>query len=615
MNVDSCPLCQLILQVLPESTLRSERHVLQSFSSRNILKRKWQGIDTVTLGIDSVENSNFLIQQSDDAQIVRVMQPKIDFEVLKGWLQYCQDNHSSACSGKDAPPPSMSSRNPSSLIPSFRLIDCKSRQIVRGTNQQYTAISYIWGQKPHTGGAFGTLPNQLPETIEDAIAGTRKLGLQHLWVDRYCIDQENLEEVRHQVSRMDLIYNCAYLTIVAAAGEGPNHGLPGAGKRTRSRQPQAVVGKYQLISSLPDAVRTIKLSKWSQRGWTYQEGLLSRKRLIFLDEQVYFECSGMYCCEALNFPLQNLHTQNGHHFKASFCNGCDIGMFPKQIGASSWEVVQRIEEYTRRQLTNSSDILNGISGILRAFENSKQRVLNCAGVPIIPQAPRRRRKFSDKYPEWSPLVRFCFGLCWDLKSMSPRRAEFPSWSWTGWENEVQWYFKEFEWSTLEMNKDFRASVRLQDGEVVELDTFHNSYDEISNKISNTLHIAGWATPVQIRGAISLSNQSWEYEAIMEHDQEGPIVWRFQPTGLASLTGKRCLAIHLCDTIEGELSRALYLLVVCEIDAGMYERVGVGRIEGNVYTVAEMESKLHPVKGQLWLPIPALKRSWQELRLC
>jgi hypothetical protein len=176
----------------------------------------------------------------------------------------------------------------------------------------------VWGAGERGPDFSRLLPPQLPETIEDAIFITRSLSMRYLWIDRFCINQSEPSEVREQVGQMDLIYSCAYLTIIAAAGATPNHGLPGVGNRGRPTQPHGIIREHMLVSTLLDPRNAIEHSKWFQRGWTYQEGILSPRRLVFTDYQVYFECSGMYCCEALKLPLQNLHSQNGHRFKARF---------------------------------------------------------------------------------------------------------------------------------------------------------------------------------------------------------------------------------------------------------------------------------------------------------
>ncbi len=41
---------------------------------------------------------------------------------------------------------------------------------------------------------------------------------------------------------------------------------------------------------------------WSSRAWTYQEGLLSRRRLLFTESQVYFQCMEMHCWEGISAP-------------------------------------------------------------------------------------------------------------------------------------------------------------------------------------------------------------------------------------------------------------------------------------------------------------------------
>jgi hypothetical protein len=132
-------------------------------------------------------SSAFLLKQPENSPVVRLIQPKIDPKLIKGWLNYCQDNHSGACSAKDGPP-SESTTSPLSAIPSFKVIDCETRQIVHGCGAQYVALSYVWG-KGESGPEFSpALPTQLPGTIDDAITITRSLGMRYLWIDRFCIN-------------------------------------------------------------------------------------------------------------------------------------------------------------------------------------------------------------------------------------------------------------------------------------------------------------------------------------------------------------------------------------------------------------------------------------------
>src|SRR6267143_6912148 len=98
---------------------------------------------------------------------------------------------------------------------------------------------------------------------------------------------------------------------------------------------------------------------------------------------MYFECHGMYCCESLKFPLEYMHRKDKQGFKKSFCEDGLVGVFPKGIGRTNLEIVRRIEEYTKRMLTNSVDILNGMLGIFNAFERSDMKVKHYLGIPIL----------------------------------------------------------------------------------------------------------------------------------------------------------------------------------------------------------------------------------------
>jgi hypothetical protein len=162
-----------------------------------------------------------------------------------------------------------------------------------------------------------TLDEILPPTIEDAITVVECLGLNYLWIDRYCINQQNDEEKLVQLPKMNQIYEASEVTIVAAAGSDPSYGLPGVSTRKRkSRQISGKVGNYELRSTLNDPCEAMETSVWNMRGWTYQEALLSRRCLVFTENQIYFECLGMHCFESLNTPLKALHKGKLQHFNA-----------------------------------------------------------------------------------------------------------------------------------------------------------------------------------------------------------------------------------------------------------------------------------------------------------
>ncbi|KAK0723353.1 heterokaryon incompatibility, partial [Lasiosphaeria miniovina] len=134
------------------------------------------------------------------------------------------------------------------------------------------------------------LPTKLPLVIRDAVTVAKRLEILYLWVDRYCIDQTNETELAAQIKLINLIYGCTLVTIFAAAGEGPEHGLPGITKgRDEYRQPCAKIGDQLFSWTMPSAPELVAKSKWNTRGWTYQEIVFSKSQLILTDDQAFLE--------------------------------------------------------------------------------------------------------------------------------------------------------------------------------------------------------------------------------------------------------------------------------------------------------------------------------------
>ena len=166
----------------------------------------------------------------------------------------------------------------------LRLIDCDSLSVVTGHSScSYAALSYVWSPNSRANqeqrGVSANSPSaklrNASKTIQDAIRLTKALGVKYLWVDRYCIDQQNPDETYNEVRKMGLIYKRAYFTIIAAAGEDENHGLPGIGTTCRTPQPKTKAKDVIVFSTTPDPYVTITDSAWWTRAWTYPEGVLS----------------------------------------------------------------------------------------------------------------------------------------------------------------------------------------------------------------------------------------------------------------------------------------------------------------------------------------------------
>ncbi|KAF8852699.1 HET-domain-containing protein, partial [Acephala macrosclerotiorum] len=197
------------------------------------------------------------------------------------WLSVCLGIHTDICSSKNR-----------TTVQYLKVLDCQNRTLVSADSLPHITHSYMWGANERPPLYTEQLGHDLPPTIEDSIAVTLKLGYRYLWIDRYCVNQQNKEQAMSQIQQMDSIYKDSEVTIVAAAGIGPVYGLPSV---SRPRRPQSVVnlGHFQLISPGSIATEVLKDSRWSTRGWTFQEAYLSKRRIIFTDEQVYYECSGM----------------------------------------------------------------------------------------------------------------------------------------------------------------------------------------------------------------------------------------------------------------------------------------------------------------------------------
>lgn len=280
-----------------------------------------------------------------------------------------------------------------------------------------------------------------PQTVEDAITPTKELGYSYLWVDRFCITPNDTLERRQQIGQMGQIYARAEATIIAAAGNNPHHGLPGM--RKRQRIPATLRKRLYTVIS-PDPAGAIRASKWNSRSWTYQESILSQRRIIFCEEQVYFECYAMHYYETMRTPLHLMHSS----VCPRFSDWNEPGLLPvNEHHHALDQLFRRLALYTARELSYSSDILNGMLGLFSAFSRravatkssrSDRRIMQIASIPIVPNNTLLIHNPVD--PKVYQSLRegqFITGMGWKLAMPAQRRAGFPSWSWTGWYGSIK----------------------------------------------------------------------------------------------------------------------------------------------------------------------------------
>jgi hypothetical protein len=182
----------------------------------------------------------------------------IGWSTVQAWLRTCEIKHGRTCEtrGRDR-----------LSVPGFKVIDCKTRTIVPAPAKcQQTALSYVWGQKTDTWIPSGPhLQHRAPLIVEDAIICTQSMGFRYLWIDRYCIDQNDSNTKHILIQHMDGIYRNASIAIINAAGTGPQAGLPGVSTVLRGGATITTIDGPAILSMLK-AKRELQESDWSTRG-------------------------------------------------------------------------------------------------------------------------------------------------------------------------------------------------------------------------------------------------------------------------------------------------------------------------------------------------------------
>ncbi|KAH6849795.1 heterokaryon incompatibility protein-domain-containing protein [Chaetomium sp. MPI-CAGE-AT-0009] len=294
-------------------------------------------------------------------EVERAVGRRVDFLLADRWLNNCLQHHDRCA---------MLRPGASITLPAnFRVIDVKNRRLVQmSPGCEFAALSYVWGHDPDPTKLVTTRLNMkalqeegglaaryMPATIEDAMEVCRQLKEPYLWVDRFCIAQDDNDDKVEQIAAMAAIYSLAKLVIIVADGNSDS-GIAGVSRDgSQGQVHDRIAGLDFRLGDLPfwDNINRRECI-WSTRGWTYQEDVLAQRKLVLTESQAFFKCrenvlhEDGYSSSRGGYPVVEFCTQPWHDTLVETFYG-------------------HLSNYRPRLLTNASDIYSAIDGVANAL--------------------------------------------------------------------------------------------------------------------------------------------------------------------------------------------------------------------------------------------------------
>lgn len=289
---------------------------------------------------------------------------------------------------------------------------------------RYACLSYCWGSdnflcltEDNEKQLLDDVPwDSLPQTYKDAVLVTAGLGIPFLWIDALCIMQNpsNPKDWEEQSTVMHKIYGDAFLCIAAANAHRVTDGF--LSQRRPFEFPQVlecddlVVYGRKAFDHVP-FIYDNKMQYWGNplrdRGWCFQEHILSRRILHFGEEEMFFECKESSICECGVFSgcfQSELPTTALRAFLSS------LFRMEKTSPNKSW--MEFVAEYSWREFSNENDRLPAISGLAKFIQHRFGNVYlagHWAGQDLLEsllwyagtEFPRELDRGAYRAPTWS----------------------------------------------------------------------------------------------------------------------------------------------------------------------------------------------------------------------
>lgn len=227
--------------------------------------------------------------------------PELYVPLIRDWMSYCCTHHQ-LCGGNtplDMPTRVIDVGNHGAPTTPVCLVTTD------GLRERYIALSYCWG--PDTSGvltlnasthaalAQGVPETQLAKTHREIVSLARALGIRYVWVDALCIIQGDAKDWERESKAMAEVYGNATLTVIAGRSAATKDGFVANYSFSAQRRPSPCVlpvgGLIDAGVLVVGACRSVSYGPVSGRGWCFQEKMLSRRAVVFAEQQLGFYCA------------------------------------------------------------------------------------------------------------------------------------------------------------------------------------------------------------------------------------------------------------------------------------------------------------------------------------
>jgi hypothetical protein len=311
--------------------------------------------------------------------------------------------------------------------------------------ENYAALSHRWTEETGLTRLEGSnlferkskgIPlSKFSHMMQDTVFVVRRLGILYLWIDSMCIIQDDSADWRREAARMGSIYANAEITIAATWWDQSGKSL--FCNRSEDEYAAFNIGNFDgqpifLRRTLPhftwrnftgesfsgDAFWNPE-KEWPllNRGWVYQEQLLSHRMLHFTRHELLWECNSTTGCEC-----------GWYRFDDGEWGGLIGGRKAKhRVSEKAWNEI--LLEYSMREFTFPIDRLSALAGVAKAFGDIKDL---------------EDEKSHGKYVSGMRTEELDMTLFWYSNEPASARPnlQVPTWSWASVTGKVQFVIQE-----------------------------------------------------------------------------------------------------------------------------------------------------------------------------